>query len=183
MIGSKIARRYAKALLSIGQEDGQYEAYGGSLREFAEFCATNKEFFQTISNQIYGVEDRKRVLDFALERSGYSDLVKNFLRLLLERNRIGAIQDISAYYAKLTDEISNIIRADVVTAKPLKGTAKERLQNALANLTSKDVKIAVQEDASLIGGLVVKIGDLVLDGSVSAQLDGLKESLKRGEYR
>jgi F-type H+-transporting ATPase subunit delta len=109
-------------------------------------------------------------------------VIKNFLRLLVDKKRFGAIEDISDYYSRLTDEISNITRADIVTAKPLKTKALEKLKKALAELTSKEVKTEVKEDESLIGGLVVKIGDLVLDGSVKAQIEGLKESLKRGEY-
>ncbi len=182
MIGSKISRRYAKALLSIGQEDGQYETYGKNLHEFAGFCSANTEFFHVISNQLFSVEDRKKILEVALGKSDFPDVVKNFLRLLLDKNRFGAIRDISDYYSKLTDEISNITRADIITAKPLKTEALDKLKKALAELTSKEVKTEVQEDESLIGGLVVKIGDLVLDGSVKAQIEGLKESLKRGEY-
>ena len=182
MIGSKISGRYAKALLSLGQEDGQYETYGRNLQEFGIFCSTNEEFFRVISNQIFSVEDRKKVLEVALTKSPFSDVVKNFLRLLLDKNRIGAIREITDYYSRLTDELSNITRADILTAKPLKEGALDKLENALKGLTSKDVRTEVKEDETLIGGLVVKIGDLVLDGSVKAQLDGLKESLKRGEY-
>jgi F-type H+-transporting ATPase subunit delta len=77
--------------------------------------------------------------------------------------------------------LSNITQADIIAARPLKKEALERLKNALKGLTSKDVRAEVKEDKSLIGGLIVKIGDLVLDGSVKAQLEGLRESLKRGE--
>ena len=182
MIGSRISKRYAKALLSLGQEDGNYMAYGKDLQEFGAFCAANREFLKVVSNQIFSVEERKKVLDLVLAKSPFADLVKNFLRLLLDKNRIGGIQGISDYYSKLTDDISNITRADIVTAKPLKKEARNKLAAALAGLTAKEVKIEVKEDASLIGGLVVRIGDLVLDGSVKAQLEGLKESLKRGEY-
>jgi len=182
LIGSKISRRYAKALLSIGQEDGQYETYGQNLQEFRGFCATNKEFSKVISNQLFSVEDRRKILDIALEKSEFSDLVKNFLRLLLDKKRINDIEGISDHYSSLTDELSNITRADIITAKPLKTEALDKLKKALAELTSKDVRADVKEDESLIGGLVVKIGDLVLDGSVKAQIEGLKESLKRGEY-
>jgi F-type H+-transporting ATPase subunit delta len=182
LIGSKISRRYAKALLSIGQEDGQYEKYGGNLQDFSVFCSANPEFLQVLATKLFPLEDRKKVLDAALGKSDYSDLVRNFLRLLLDKNRIGAIREISDYYAELTDEISNITRASIVTARPLKEDSLERLKGALAKLTAKQVKTEVQEDESLIGGLVVKIGDMVLDGSVKAQLEGLKESLKRGEY-
>ncbi len=182
MIDSKVSRRYAKALLSLGQEDGNYAEYGRNLKEFGDFCAANKEFIQVVSNQLFSVEERKKILDFVLEKSAYPDLLKNFLRLLLDKNRIGAIQQISDYYSKLTDDISNVTRAEVTTARTLAGDAQERLMKALADFTSKDVKMMVREDTSLIGGLVVKIGDMVLDGSVRAQIEGLKESLKRGEY-
>ena len=181
MIGSRVSKRYAKALLSLGQEDGKYAEYGRNLQEFSEICTTNPDFFQVISNPIFSVEDRKKVLDLALDRSDFSGLVRNFLRLLLEKNRMGAIHAITDYYNKLTDELSNITRANVVTARPLGDDALQKLTEALAELTSKDVKLTVEQDVSLIGGLVVKIGDLVLDGSVRAQLEGLKESLKRGE--
>ena len=182
MIGSRISRRYAKALLSLGQEDGHYEEYGQNLNEFARFCSINSEFFQVVSNQIFSVEDRKKVLEVALEKSVFSNVVKNFLRLLLDKNRIGVIQEITGYYSRLTDVLSSITQADIITARPLKTEALERLKNALKILTSKDVRAEVIEDKALIGGLIVKIGDLVLDGSVKAQLEGLRESLKRGEY-
>ncbi|MFH1243049.1 MAG: F0F1 ATP synthase subunit delta [Pseudomonadota bacterium] len=182
MISSKISRRYAKALLSLGQEDGHYEEYGRNLQEFGRFCSANREFFQVISSQIFSVEERKKVLEAVLEKSSFSDTLKNFLRLLLDKNRIGALEQIAEYYSRLTDDISNVTRAEIITASALKDDHLDRLEKVLAQLTSKKVKMEVKEDGSLIGGLIVKIGDLVLDGSVTAQLKGLKESLRRGVH-
>ena len=182
MIGSKISKRYAKALLSLGQEDGQYQIYGENLQEFSSFCSANNEFFQVISNQIFSVEERKKIIDFGLGKSGFPDIVKNFLRLLLDKNRIRSIHEITDYYSRLTDELLSVTHAEIVTARPLETKAVERLKEALKGFVSKEIKTEVKEDESLIGGLVVKIGDLVLDGSVRAQIEGLKESLKRGEY-
>lgn len=182
MIGSKISRRYAKALLSIGQEDGQYEAYGHNLKEFADLCLENDEFFRVLCNQLFSLEDRKAILDSVLKDAGFPTVVNNFLRLLVDKERIGAIQEITTFYRNLTDELSDIKRAQVITARPLKKNAMDRLEQALAGMTKKNVKMNVSEDPELIGGLVVRIGDVVLDGSVKAQLDGLKESLTRGEY-
>ena len=182
MIDSKISRRYARALMSLGQEAGQYEEYGQNLQEFVDFCSANDEFFQVVSNQVFAIDDRKQVIEAVLEKSSFSDMVKNFLRLVLDQNRIGAIEEITDHYSKLTDEISNITRAKVISAQPLKGDAVDRLVLALKALTSKEVKIEVSEDASIMGGLIVKAGDLVLDGSVKTQIEGLRESLKRGEY-
>ena len=181
MIGSKISKRYAKALFSMGQEDGNYELYGRDLTEFARFCQDNEDFQKVIANPIFPLEDRKKILHFVLAKSGFSDVVKNFLNLLLDKNRIGAIESVTDYYSKLTDEVSNIARAEIITAIPLKEDALGRIERSLEELTSKKIKSEVTEDQGLIGGVVVKIGDLVLDGSVRAQLEGLKESLKRGE--
>ena len=183
MISSKLSRRYAKALFSLGQEDGDFLQYGKEIQEFSDFCYGSKEFFGVIANQIFSVIERKKVLNSVLEKSAFSNLIKNFLNLLLDKNRIGAIAEISEYYSKLTDEVLNIIRAEIVTARPLKSEAASKLAETLKDLTSKEVKTVVKQDESLIGGLIVKVGDLVLDGSVRAQLEGLKESLKRGEYK
>lgn len=182
MIGSAIARRYAKALLSIGQDDGRYADYGRNLQEFDAFCRKNAEFFQVLCNQLFPVEERRAVLDAVTQKAAFSNTIRNFLRLLLDKNRIGALGPITENYVKLTDEISNVTRADIITARPLKPEAQKKLEQALASLTSKTVRTKVREDSSLIGGIVVKLGDLVLDGSVKAQLQGLKESLKRGGY-
>lgn len=179
---SKISKRYAKALLGLGQEDGRYQEYGKNLQEFADFCRDNPEFFRAVSSQIFSIEDRRKVLEFALERVRFADVVKNFLRLLLDKNRIQAVVEISDHYRKLTDEISGITSAEVITARPLKKEVVKELEGALVTLTSKKVRMEVKEDETLIGGVVVKLGDLVLDGSVRAQLESLKESLKRGEY-
>ena len=68
---SKVPKRYAKALLGLGQEDGNYEAYGQNLKVFADFCATNDEFFQVVSNQIFSVDDRKKILETVLARFSF----------------------------------------------------------------------------------------------------------------
>jgi F-type H+-transporting ATPase subunit delta len=177
---SRLAKRYARALFSLGQEDGSFDLYGQELGVFTNFCKENSEFGHTISNPIFAVEDRKRILQEVLSRSDFSDLVKNFLNLLLDKNRIGVIEAINEHYTRFTDEASNIAHAQIVTAKPLKEKTIDKVVKSLEGLTSKKIKSDVREDSELIGGIVVKIGDLVLDGSVKAQLEGLKESFKRG---
>ena len=168
--------------MGLGREDGRYEQYGQELQEFSRFCRDSQEFGNVISNQVFSLEDRKKILGVVLERSGFSDLMKNFLNLLVDKNRIGAIDQITLHYERLTDEIGNIARAEVMTPTPLGTAAQDKLKKALGNLTKKEIKMEIREDESLIGGVIVKIGDMVLDGTVKAQLQGLKESLKRSEY-
>ena len=182
MIGSRVSKRYAKALISLGKEDDNYREYGSNLSVFSKLCEENPDFLMAISNQVFPLEDRRKILNAILERSEFSDLVQNFLRLLLDKNRIGVINDIAAHYDRYSDEISNIARAEITTISPLKEDARKTIETVLADFTSKKVKLEVKEDKSIIGGIIVKIGDLVLDGSVRAQLNGLNESLKRGDY-
>ena len=183
MISSRLSKRYAKALLSIGQEDGNFERYGRELNDFARLCRENEQLLQAISSKVFTLEERKGILRAILDKSEYSDVIKNFLNLLVDKDRIAGIQEISDYYGRLTDEVLNIARAEVITPRPLKEDATESLEKVLESFTSKKIRMEIKQDESLIGGIVVKVGDLVLDGSIRAQLEGLKESLKRGEYR
>jgi F-type H+-transporting ATPase subunit delta len=176
LIGSKVSKRYAKALFSLGQEDGNFEQYGQELSEFETFFRDNEDFRQVIVNPVFALEDRRKVLQVVLDKTNFSGVVKNFLNLLLDKNRMGVIEAIKAYYSQLTDEVSGIARAEIITARPLKQEALEKIERSLEELTSKKIKPEVREEKDLIGGIVVKIGDLVLDGSVRAQIEGLKES-------
>ncbi|MCF8061386.1 MAG: F0F1 ATP synthase subunit delta [Deltaproteobacteria bacterium] len=180
MSSSRIAKRYAKALFSLGQEEGRFEQYGMELKEFADLCREHPEFGAAVANPVFAAEDRKNLLLAVLDKSGFSGTVQRFLRLLLDKGRMGAVEEIAEVYEKLWDEAANVARARIVTARPLKEGALKALESSLAELTSKKIRSDVDEDPSLIGGVVVKIGDVVLDGSVKAQLEGLKESLKRG---
>ncbi|MGD9157613.1 MAG: ATP synthase F1 subunit delta [Desulfobacteraceae bacterium] len=181
MSDSRISKRYAGALFSLGQEDGSFATYGKELEEFKDFFIKNADFGDAISNPIYKLEERKNVLEFVLGKSSFSNLVKNFLNLLLDKKRIDSIEAIADKYAVLTDEASNIAHAEIITARPLQDDTLQKVIDSLKAMTSKDIKSEVTEDPELIGGIVVKMGDLVLDGSVKAQLEGLKESFKRGE--
>jgi F-type H+-transporting ATPase subunit delta len=181
-MSSKVSKRYAKALLSLGVEDGNFKSYGEELKEFTQFCEGNEEFFRVVSSNVFGLEDRKKVLDFVLEKTSFSGMVKNFLRLLLDKGRFGTVFDIADSYSRLTDDKSGITRAEIISARALKKKSLDRLKAALEKLTAKEMELEVSVDESIIGGIIVNIGDLVLDGSLTAQLRGLKESLKRGEY-
>ena len=181
MINARIARRYAKALLAIGKEDGQAETYKEELEGFATLLEENKELEMAISNPLYDAESRKKVLDAVIKKAVPSKIMSSFLSLLFDKGRIQYLGDIYVYYEKLTDELANIIRADVASAVELPDATVEKIKASLSEQTGKKVTVETTVDPSLIGGVVTKIGDLVLDGSVRTQLISLKESLQRGE--
>lgn len=181
MINARIARRYAKALLAIGSEDGQAEKYKQELGEFVDLFESHKELENAICNPLYNRDSRKQVLQAVVERLKPSVTMSSFLLLLFDKGRIRHVKDIYTFYEKLSDELSGIVRADVVSATVLSDDAVSKIRDALAKKTGKKVTVETSVDPDLIGGVVTKIGDLVLDGSVRSQLIGIKESLQRGE--
>ena len=181
MIGLKIARRYAKALMTIGKEDGQAETYKEELAGVVKLLEEQEELKQAISNPLYDAESRKNVLELVVERLGLSKVMSSFLLLCFDKGRIQYLDDIYRFYEKLTDELAGIVRADLVSAVELPEESIARIRDALSEKTGKEVRMEVNVDPALIGGAVTRIGDLVLDGSVRTQLMSLKESLQRSE--
>jgi len=176
-----IARRYAKALLLIGKEDGQAEKYREELDSITGLISGKKQLEQAISNPLYDAAGRKRVLQAVVEKTGLSDVMRAFLFLLFDKGRIGFLANINDFYQKLADELKGIARATLVSATELSDEAVEKIQEALSRKTGKNIQLEVKQDPSLIGGIVTRIGDLVLDGSIKTQLLNMRESLKRGE--
>jgi F-type H+-transporting ATPase subunit delta len=101
--------------------------------------------------------------------------------LLFDKGRIGFVGDIDEFYKKLADELKGVVRAGLVSATELSGETVRKIRKALSNKTGKEVSLEVKQDPALIGGIVTRIGDLVLDGSIRTQLLNMRESLRRGE--
>jgi F-type H+-transporting ATPase subunit delta len=176
-----IARRYAKALLIIGKEDGQAETYREELDGFSNLIAKEKELDQAITNPLYDAASRKKVLQAVIDKIEISKIMESFLLLLFDKGRIGFLSDINDFYRKLADELKGVARASLVSATELPSETVERIRTTLSQRTGKDIILEVEQDPSLIGGIVSRIGDLVLDGSIKTQLLNMRETLKRGE--
>jgi F-type H+-transporting ATPase subunit delta len=176
-----IARRYAKALLLIGKEDGNTETYRDELAGFSELVEREKTLEQAINNPLYNAEGRKKVLKSVLEKSGFSGIMKSFLTLLFDKGRFIYLSSINELFQKLADELKGISRASLVSATELSSDTVEKIRVTLSEKTGKDIILDVEKDTGLIGGIVTRIGDLVLDGSIKTQLLNMRESLKRGE--
>jgi F-type H+-transporting ATPase subunit delta len=176
-----IAKRYAKALIIIGQEDGQTETYRQELEGVAGLMAKEKTLADTIANPLYKAAERKQVLRNVVEKLDLSKVMSSFVMLLFEKGRLAFIGDISEFYKVLADELKGVAQASLVSASELTAETVEKIRNALSKRTGKEIILNVQHDPDLIGGIVTRIGDLVLDGSIKTQLLNMRESLKRGE--
>lgn len=176
-----IARRYAKALLLIGKEDGNAETYREELGGFASLLGENPNLEQALTNPLYEFGQRRKILDTLLEKMSPSKVFTSFIMLLFDKRRIGFVADINGFYGRYADELKGVARANLVSATELPDETVEKIRAALSKRTGKDIILETEQDPSLIGGIVTRIGDLVLDGSIKTQLLNMSESLKRGE--
>jgi F-type H+-transporting ATPase subunit delta len=176
-----VSRRYAKALMLIGKEYGQADHYRNELESVVELFDSSQELEMAVTNSLFDKNDRRKVLAAVMEKSELSRIMKSFVMLLFDKGRIGFLRGICDFYKQLADEVKGVVHATLVSATQLSAEATEKIRQVLAKRTGKDVILDVEQDPSLIGGIVTRIGDLVLDGSVKTQLLNMRESLKRGE--
>jgi F-type H+-transporting ATPase subunit delta len=181
LIDLTVARRYAKALLTLGKEDGKYQEYGEGLSGFAHLLEREPELKDALLNPVHSRDDRHKLLLRILELLKMSPMVANLLQLLFDKNRLNALAGIAISYQELLDAVENVSRAKVKTAIALDEPTQKRLRKTLEKLTGSTVVMAVEEDPSILGGIVARVGDLVLDGSVRSQIQSLRESLIKGE--
>lgn len=181
MRSSAIARRYAKALMLIAKDDGQAETYREELQGFVDLFDQEEQLEPMLSNPLYNLEDRRKVLNSVLDAVEISNVMRSFLTLLFNKGRIAYLRQIATYYHKLADELKGIVRADLISATELDSEKFDAIRQALSKMTGKEVVLEASQDESIIGGVITKIGDFVLDGSVKTQLENMRETLKRGE--
>jgi F-type H+-transporting ATPase subunit delta len=177
MASGSVARRYAKALMGLGVELGNYERLGKELRDLARALKSSPELIETMTNPAFPRSDREKILRGVLERMGAANELVNFTRLLLDRERIANVPDISRELDQMIDDKAGRIAAVVTSAVPLTPAQEQQLIKALEAKSGKKVQMQVHHDPALLGGLITKLGDVVYDGSLQTQLQRMRQEL------
>ncbi len=175
-----LARRYAKALFSLGKEQGKTESYSEALGAIAELYK-DESVENALINPLYPLEVRQKVMAKIAELAKADTTLTRFLNLLLEKKRADILPDIAHEMQVMVDQEQNISHGSVISAIELDDSLKEKIQQTLEKITGNKVILEASVDPSIIGGVVATVGDLVLDGSIKTQLNGLKESIKGRE--
>jgi F-type H+-transporting ATPase subunit delta len=165
--------------MALGREDGKFALYGEELGEFVKVQETSG-LAEALANPIYPAEKRGRVLAEVLAKMALSKIMQNFISLLQDKGRIGHVAAINDYYQLLVDEVNNLQRATITTASAISEDMRDRIKSGLEKMTGKQVILEMVTDPEIIGGIVTRVGDLTMDGSVITQLKNLKESLIKG---
>lgn len=182
MTNSVVARRYAEALFSLGnrQGSGAREQYGDILGEFSGLLELEPRLGQILKSPVVGVDEKKGVVGQILERLGAAPTVRNFFFLLADKNRLGAVRDIASVYRELLDNANGIRRGTVTTAIKLSDSRQDALRKALQEKAGGEMQLVFRVDPEILGGMVLTVGDKVLDSSLRAQLGILRGLLTRG---
>jgi F-type H+-transporting ATPase subunit delta len=176
-----VARRYAKALFAVGKEDNALDAFGETLAILSELFVKQPDILDALTNPQYPLDVREKVAGELGRAINGPPVMINFLRLVVQKRRAAELPGIAEVFQGMIDADRNTSRGTVITAVTLNDALKGKVQASLEKLTGKKVILTTRVEPSIIGGLIAKVGDLVLDGSIKSQIAGLKESIKGSE--
>lgn len=179
---STIPRRYAQALLMIAMERKAVEKYEEELAKFRQALIDNPEVKELLENPRVLQAEKKKALDLLIKDFA-SPIIYNFLHLIIDKRRENFYLEIIKAYNEYADEARNIVNAEVWSAVQLTTKDYRALKAKLSRVTGKEVRLHNYIDTSLIGGIKVKIGDTVIDGSVTKKLFLLKKQLQRTQLK
>lgn len=173
-----LARRYAKAIYELGNEESKGEIFLNDLNKIVSLINENEEFKSIMESPLYDLTLKKRILKAVVSNAGVSGYIVNFLNILIEKDRFYELSTILQSYYDIISEASGKAKANVISAVELSQTQQLEISRVFSKITKKQVEIGMTVDASLIGGLVVEIEGMVYDGSIKSQLIKFKEILK-----
>ena len=177
MSGRGSARRHAQAIFQIARAAGELEKWREELKKVAQAVA-DPVLSLLLESPRLALAEKVALLKERLP--GADPLVLNYAGLLVARGRQRLAGEIAEEYERLVDAYHGIEHAEVITAVPLEGEEKERLAHRLAEMVGKRVVVEAKVDPAIIGGLVARVGDRLLDGSTRTRLELLKKSLSEG---
>jgi F-type H+-transporting ATPase subunit delta len=174
-----LARRYARAVIEIGEANKNLDKLGADLRTLANAMKSSEELQDALTNPAIRRADRRKVLDGLLQRIGAQPQTKNLVYVLLDGERVGSLVAISREVDSMIQAKSGRISAEITSAQPLDAGQVQQITAALEKLSGKKVDVTKKENPELLGGVVAKVGDVVYDGSLRSQLRAIREELTK----
>jgi len=175
---SGLAERYAAALFDLADERRILDEVANNLRELRAMLYASSEFLRLIRSPILSREQQAKAIGMVAERAGLSPLVRDFLAVVARNRRLFAVPAmIEAFLAKLAARRGEVT-AEVFAAQPLSEAQLAALNEQLRRSIGSRVSVDVRVDPGLIGGLVVKLGSRMVDGSIKSKLQRLQLAMK-----
>lgn len=177
MSSQTVARRYASALADVISGRDEEARVREELAAWEAMIAEHGPLLEAFTNPTVPYEQKAKLLNELIELSKILPTTANFLRILLKNQRLADLPQVNAKLAQVLDERTGVISAQVTSARPVSDDSKTLLEEKLAQMTGKKIRLAFDTDESLLGGIVTRIGSTIYDGSVRNQLRRLGEEL------
>lgn len=183
MTGSVVARRYARAFFDLAKSSGaaMLEQSGKDMAALAALAASNPELLRLFANPVFSSEEKRRVVAALAERLNLGVEMREFCRLMAEKKRLVLLEKIAVEYQALLDAENGVLRGELISAIPLDAARQDAVRANLAKKAGKALALEFTVDKSLLGGMILKVGDTVMDASLKTQLTLLKDTITRGE--
>ena len=180
MIGGSLARRYARALLAIGEEENRSRTILSEIERFASLMAENALLRETMEAAHITRRDQHAVLESVLATLGFLPATRNFLNLLVDKGRMGIFSQILSEFRRMIEQIEGVERVEVTVPLALSESQRTMLTEVLEGRTGRKVILEETVDPGVLGGMVVKVGSTVYDGSARTQIERIREILQKG---
>ncbi len=180
MIGGSLARRYARALLAIGQEEGDPRRILEEAERFDRLVAETPLLREIMEAAHVNRRDKKAALTASLAPAGFLASTRNFLFLLVDKGRMNILSPIVAELRRMIEQLEGIERVEVVVPMPLTGSQRDLLQSVLEGQMGRRVVLEETVEPGVLGGMVVKVGSTVYDGTARTQIERIRQTLEKG---
>jgi len=177
MINGALARRYSQALFNIASETS-LDSVDNDLRELTKLVEENEEVKSVLLHPHISLKEKKPVMDKLLGED-FGATTRHFLYLLIDKKRESLLPFIQSEFTRLADEARHVVEAKVASAIALSASQLDDLKQALGRKTGKDVRIVSEVRAELIGGILIQLGDSVIDGTIVHALNRMRRDLRR----
>lgn len=180
MAGKRAAHRYAKALFSLSKEQNNLDKVEGDLRLIDGTLKGSKELRAVLKSPVIKNSLKSSSLKAVFE--GVDKTTLNLFDVLIDNKRIDILPDVSKAFIELVDQANKVTTAEVTTAVPLTPEMEEKVLAKVKELTGNNASLVQKVDENLIGGFLLRIGDLQYDASISGKLKNLKHKFKQNAY-
>ncbi len=176
---SPLAIRYAQALAQVVDAAKIPAAdIQSQLADFGETLAESAPLREVLDNPSIPVDQKVKVIDAIVAKTKYAKPVRNFIAVLIAHDRISAFAGIAQAYTTLAEEAQGIQHAEVTTARDLDEAGRNALESKMRSIAGGKLTATYKQDATLLGGAIIRIGSTVYDGSIRGQLARLKQTLQ-----
>lgn len=182
MTSQSAAKRYAVALFELVSKKGDAERASRDLQAVSDLVAANSELRQALTTASVPAEKKAAVVSAVLQAGGgVSPDVARAVQLLAQNDRLDLLGDLATAFADRVREATGVIPAEIVTAVALEDGKRVALQSAIAKASGKNVTLNARVDPAIMGGVIARVGSVVFDGSVTRQLERLKQRLEEAQ--